>query len=193
MRKALEQFVFEQLLEEAEETERAARDAHRANVQAWFDSLTVQQQYELGAWMHGREWDTCQALSAAACDWHRSTSLTAEMIAARGAAVMQVRAVGLNGARMSDMGYSDEEVESAPFGHVRFVGTNVDVVTYRINNRDLCVLLNKDGVCVYRATLIGALEPSVRPFTAAHPLLEDTFVVRDLASARKAMEKTSSS
>ena len=65
---------------------------------------------------------------------------------------------------MSDMVYSEEEVESAPFGHVRFAGTNVDVVTYRINDRDLCVLMNKDGVCVYRATLIGALDPSVRPF-----------------------------
>ena len=93
---------------------------------------------------------------------------------------------------MSDMVYSEEEVESAPFGHVRFVGTNVDVVTYPINARDLCALMNKDGVCVYRATLVGALDPNVRPFTAAHPLLEDTFIVRDLASARAAMEKTSS-
>ena len=90
----MEQFAFEHLLEEAEETERAARDAHRTNVQAWFDALTLQQKYELGAWMLGREWDTCQALSAAACDWHRSTS---PAVAAIEAAMSNVRGVGANG------------------------------------------------------------------------------------------------
>ena len=97
MRMGMEQLAFEQILEEAEETERAARDAHRTNVQAWFDALTVQQKYELGAWMHGREWDTCQALSAAACDWHRSTSPAAVMHAAMEVAVKKVKAVGANG------------------------------------------------------------------------------------------------
>ncbi len=91
---ALEQLAFQQMLEEAEEMERAALDAHRTSVQAWFDALTLQQKYELGAWMHGREWDTCQALSAAACDWHRSTSPAAVMLAAMEAAV---RKSGENG------------------------------------------------------------------------------------------------
>lgn len=74
MRMAMEQFAFEQMLEEAEETERAARDRHRTHVQTWFDALTAQQKSELGAWMHSREWDTCQSLSVAACSWHHSTS-----------------------------------------------------------------------------------------------------------------------
>lgn len=94
MSRAMEQFAFEQMLEEAEETERAALDAHRTNVQAWFDALTAQQKAELGAWMHGREWDTCQALSVAACDWHRSTLPAAPMLAAMEGAVRKVETVG---------------------------------------------------------------------------------------------------
>jgi hypothetical protein len=58
-----------------------------------------------------------------------------------------------------------------------------------VNDRDLCILMNKDGVCVYRATLVGALDPNVKPLTTPNPFLEDTFIVHDLASAREAMEK----
>ena len=97
MRIAMEQFAFEQMLEEAEETERAARDAHRTNVQTWFDALTTQQKDELGDWMNSREWNTCQALSAAACDWHHSTLPAAGTLAAMEAAVTEISIVRPNG------------------------------------------------------------------------------------------------
>jgi hypothetical protein len=90
---------------------------------------------------------------------------------------------------MSGLTYSEEEAETAARGHVRFAGTNVDVVTYRVNDRDLCILMNKDGVCCYRATLIGAFDANLRPVMTPNPFLEDTFIVHDLASAREAMEK----
>ena len=94
MHRPIEQLAFEQILEEAEQTERAALDAHRTNVQAWFDALSAQQKYELGAWMHSREWDTCQALSVAACSWHRSTSPAAVMLGAMEGSVRKVETVG---------------------------------------------------------------------------------------------------
>lgn len=59
--------------------------------------------------------------------------------------------------------YSDDDVETAPHGHVRFAQTDVDVVAYRINARDMCVLVNKGGVCVYRVTLLGALDAAPPP------------------------------
>ena len=90
---------------------------------------------------------------------------------------------------MTETVYSEEDAGSAPFGHVRFVGTNVDIVTYRLNDRDLCLLMNKDGVCVYRATLIGAFDANIKPLTTRNPFLEDTFIVHDLGSACAEMEK----
>jgi len=90
---------------------------------------------------------------------------------------------------MPELTYSEEDAATAPRGHVRLVGTNVNVVTYPVNERDLCILMNKDGVCVYRATLIGALDPNLKPLNTPNPFLEETFVVHDLASARAAMEK----
>ena len=94
MREAIEQLAFEQMVEEAEEAERAALDRHRTNVQAWFDALSAQQKDELGDWMYSREWHTCQALSAAACTWDRSTSPAAAAIRAMEAAVAKVEACG---------------------------------------------------------------------------------------------------
>ena len=67
-----DQLAFGDLIEEMEAAERAALDAHRAHVQAWFDGLSLAHKQQLGAWMHGPEWQTCQALSAAACDFYRS-------------------------------------------------------------------------------------------------------------------------
>lgn len=90
---------------------------------------------------------------------------------------------------MTETVYSEEDAESAPFGHVRFAGTNVDVVAYQVGEKDLCILMNKDGVCVYRATLVGAFDAALKPLTTRHPFLEDTFIVHDLASAREEMEK----
>ena len=42
------QMEFEQILDELEEAERLALDAHRTKVQTWFDALTPRQKDELG-------------------------------------------------------------------------------------------------------------------------------------------------
>jgi hypothetical protein len=88
---------------------------------------------------------------------------------------------------MSELTYSEEEAAAAPQGHVRFAGTDVDVVAYRINATDLCLLVNKGGHCVYRASLIGALDPNLVPHLL--PLINDTFPIRDLPAARAELEK----
>jgi hypothetical protein len=67
-----DQFTFSDIMEELEAAERGRLDAHRTKVQAFFDGLSPEQKCQLGEWMHGPEWQTCQALSAAACDFHRS-------------------------------------------------------------------------------------------------------------------------
>jgi hypothetical protein len=48
---------------------------HCALAQQWFDVLSPEQKKQFGEWMEAEEWLTCQALSAAACDWS-SRSLT---------------------------------------------------------------------------------------------------------------------
>ena len=83
--------------------------------------------------------------------------------------------------------YTEEEVETAPRGQVRFPHTDVDVVAYPINGRNLCLLVNKGGQCVYRATLVGALDPNLKPHLS--PLINDTFPIRDLAAARAELER----
>lgn len=84
---------------------------------------------------------------------------------------------------MPGLTYSEEEAAEAPRGTIRFAGTDVDVVAYPISERDLCLLVNKNGQCVYRATLAGALDPNLVPHFS--PLINDTFVVRDLQAARE--------
>ena len=83
--------------------------------------------------------------------------------------------------------YSEEEAGMAPHGHVRFAGTDIDVAAYRINDRDLCLLVNKNAQCVYRATIAGALDPNLVPHMS--PLINDTFVIRDLAAARRLLDE----
>lgn len=85
------------------------------------------------------------------------------------------------------MTYSEEDAADAPQGTIRFPGTDVNVVAYRIRARDLCLLVNKNGQCVYRATLAGALDPSLVPHVS--PLVSDTFVVRDLAAMRAFLDQ----
>jgi hypothetical protein len=67
-----DQLAFAALLADADAKARAARDRHRARVQAWFDELPVRDKQQLAEWMSLFEWDTCAALSAAAGDWQRS-------------------------------------------------------------------------------------------------------------------------
>ena len=83
--------------------------------------------------------------------------------------------------------YNEEDAREAPVGTVRIAGTDVDVVAYRINDRDLCLLVNKNGQCVYRATLAGALDPDLVPHTS--PLVSDAFVVHDLAAMRRLVDQ----
>jgi hypothetical protein len=86
--------------------------------------------------------------------------------------------------------YSEDDAREAPQGTIRLAGTNVDVVAYRISERDLCLLVNKNGQCVYRATLAGALDPNLVPHFS--PLVNDTFVVRDLAAIRRLLDEMAS-
>ena len=83
--------------------------------------------------------------------------------------------------------YNEKEAATAPPAHVRFAGTDVDVVAYRINVTDLCLLVNKGGQCVYRASLIGVLDPNLVPHLS--PLINDTLPIRDLPAARAELEK----
>ena len=90
---------------------------------------------------------------------------------------------------MSVITYTEEEAEAeaAPRGQVRFPHTDVDVVAYPINSRDLCLLVNKGGQCVYRATLVGAFDPNLKPHLSL--LINDTFPIRDLAAARAELDR----
>ncbi len=53
--------------------------------------------------------------------------------------------------------YTQQDAEDAPPGHVPLVGTDVEIVGYPGNQRDLMLLVNKGGVCVFRVILAGAL------------------------------------
>jgi len=86
---------------------------------------------------------------------------------------------------MPGLTYSEDDAREAPWGTIRIPGTDVDVVAYRINERDLCLLVNK-GQCIYRATLVGALDPNLVPHSS--PLVNDTFVARDLHAAQQLLQ-----
>jgi len=79
--------------------------------------------------------------------------------------------------------YTQDDTAEAPSGHLRIVGTPAEIVAYPINETDLCVLVNVNGVCAYRATLRNALT-NITPHTEPNPLIDDTFVIRDLAQVR---------
>jgi hypothetical protein len=70
--------------------------------------------------------------------------------------------------------YDEGDVLGAPDGHMPLAGTDVEIVAYRMGEQ-LCLLVNKGGVCVYRATLHGAMRDLVRPSQD-----DDNFVIRDL-------------
>jgi len=88
---------------------------------------------------------------------------------------------------MSRLTYSDAEAREAPLGTIRIVGTDVDIVAYRINETDLSLGVNKNGQCIYRATLAGALDPNLVPHMS--PLINDTFVIRDLTAMRALLDQ----
>ena len=67
------QLTFSEVVTDADERNRAAQDALRADVQQWFDQLSPRQKDALGAWMDSiAQNDTCVALGAAAGDWNRT-------------------------------------------------------------------------------------------------------------------------
>ena len=66
------QLAMTQLLKDADERARTIRDLHYGRVQALFDELPPESKKLLGLYMMEHEWDTCAALSVAACDWHRT-------------------------------------------------------------------------------------------------------------------------
>ena len=82
-----DQFTFRDIIDEMDAIERDKLDAHRTRVQAFFDALSSEQKCQLGEWMHGPEWQTCQALSAAACDFHRSQPRQRHVGSANGNAI----------------------------------------------------------------------------------------------------------
>jgi hypothetical protein len=82
--------------------------------------------------------------------------------------------------------YTQADAKDAPLGAIRIPDTDVGVVAYRINDTDLCLLVNK-GQCIYRATLVGALDPNLVPHGS--PLVSDTFVIRDLAGMRRLVDE----
>lgn len=63
-----EQLALASLLADADRRADERRDLHRGRVQDWFDSLPDAHKQQLGEWMIVQEWDTCSALSIAACD-----------------------------------------------------------------------------------------------------------------------------
>lgn len=82
------------------------------------------------------------------------------------------------------MKYTEEEEEQSPIGSLNIAESDVDICAYRINEKDMCLLVNKNGKCVYRCTLVNAFV-DLELFTDPHPLLVDTFIVRDLQSAQE--------
>jgi hypothetical protein len=66
-----DQLAFTNLLAEADDRACAIRDLHRGRVQALFDELDPIHKDLLAEWMVMHEWDTCAALSVAACDHYR--------------------------------------------------------------------------------------------------------------------------
>jgi hypothetical protein len=66
------QLEMSQLLADADERARAIRDLHLGRVQAFFDGLSDEHKATLSRYMTEHEYDTCLALSVAACDWGRS-------------------------------------------------------------------------------------------------------------------------
>jgi hypothetical protein len=67
-----DQLGFASLLEEADARARAIRDEHLGRVQEFFDQLAEPEKLKLARYMTEAEYDTCLALSVAACDWFRA-------------------------------------------------------------------------------------------------------------------------
>ena len=71
-----EQLAFNALLADADERARKIRDDHLGRVQQFFDDLSEPNKLRLAHYMTEAEYDTCLALSVAACDWFRARTGT---------------------------------------------------------------------------------------------------------------------
>lgn len=75
--------------------------------------------------------------------------------------------------------FSQDDLDQAPRGHLPFPGSDVEVVAYRTGDA-LCLIVNKQGICAYRATIANAFKPGIpNPGPSKNPL-EDTFIIRYL-------------
>lgn len=77
--------------------------------------------------------------------------------------------------------YTPEDQLLAPEGTYRYLDTDVEVLSYRTGNQ-LCIVLNKNGVCAYRATIVNAFAPGTPNSMPPTKPEEDTFVLRYLRS-----------
>jgi hypothetical protein len=84
--------------------------------------------------------------------------------------------------------YTPEDAADARLGTLPLAGTDVEVVLYKINATDVCLIVNKAGICAYRCTLKNALADII-PWTDPHPLIDDTFVIRDIEAARRLLSE----
>lgn len=81
--------------------------------------------------------------------------------------------------------YCQDDVADAPHGTVRFANTDIEVVAYQTGDA-LCLIVNKRGLCIYRASLRGALQLGLKP--SLNPLHNDAFIVRDLGGGVAAVQ-----
>lgn len=69
----VQQLIFQDVIVEADECNRAAQDELRSDVDRWFSQLPQEQKDVLGAWIDSTmQYDALVALSAAAGDWKRT-------------------------------------------------------------------------------------------------------------------------
>ena len=75
--------------------------------------------------------------------------------------------------------YTEQDAQNAPFGHVRFEDSTVEVVAYR-GGDVLTVLVNKSGICAYRATIPNAFKEGIASSIPSLTPHEETFIIRYL-------------
>ena len=58
--------------------------------------------------------------------------------------------------------YTASDARSAPEGHMPLTGTDIEVVAYRVQGTDdLMLCVNKGGMLIFRAKLVGAASEAV--------------------------------
>jgi hypothetical protein len=83
--------------------------------------------------------------------------------------------------------YTAKDAVDAPTGHMPLPGTDVEIVAYPINERDLVLLANKGGVCVFRTILAGALRSDVDLQNANFHMTDQRIVLGEPPESMKEM------